>query len=60
MQSRVICDIHFQRQLVANSLTELTLKVVLSLIFPKKLGMKGNATFPNFREAAIPLRQYRN
>jgi hypothetical protein len=60
MQSRVICDIHFQRELVAKSLTELILKVVLSLIFPKKLGMKGNSTLPNLREVAIPLRQYRN
>jgi hypothetical protein len=39
----------FKRQLVTNSLTELTLKVALSLLFPKKLRMKGNVTFPNFR-----------
>jgi hypothetical protein len=32
------------------------LKVALSLLIPKKQGMKGNATatLPNFKESAIP------
>jgi hypothetical protein len=50
----------FKRKLVANSLTELILKVALSVLFPKKLGMKGNAILPNFMEVAIPLRKHRN